>query len=82
LRAIRERFFEDANDEVRIGINAVSAPVFRDHDEFVGIIGIVGTSAELGIPPSRALIATLHRIAAALSAELNSRIYFERGLVK
>jgi IclR family KDG regulon transcriptional repressor len=82
LRAIRERFFEDANDEVRIGINALSAPLFRDDREFVGIIGIVGTSAEIGTPPSRPLIATLHRIAGSLSAELNCRIYYEHGLVK
>lgn len=82
LVRIRERFFEDAVDEIRLGINALSAPVFRDADEFIGIIGIVGTSVELGTPPPRALIATLHRIAGMLSAELNCRIYYERGLIK
>jgi DNA-binding IclR family transcriptional regulator len=82
LRLIRERFFEDANDEVRIGINALAAPVFRDDDELAGIIGIIGTSAEIGAPPARPLIVTLHRLAAALSAELNCRIYYERNLVK
>ena len=82
LAKIREQFFEYAADEVRLGINAVSAPLFRDADEFIGIMGVVGTSAEIGAPPERSLIATLHRIAAALSAELNCRIYYERGLVK
>ncbi|MGH8140341.1 MAG: IclR family transcriptional regulator [Steroidobacteraceae bacterium] len=82
LRAIRERFFEEAVDEVRLGINAVSAPLFRDDGQLVGIIGIVGTSAEIGTPPARSLVATLHRVAGALSAELNCRIYYERGLVK
>jgi IclR family KDG regulon transcriptional repressor len=82
LRVIRERFYEDAVDEIRIGINAVSAPVFRDAGELVGIIGIVGTSAEIESPPPRTLITTLHRIAGALSAELGCRIYAERGLVK
>jgi IclR family transcriptional regulator, KDG regulon repressor len=79
---IRERFFEEATDEIRLGINAVSAPVFRDSDELVGIIGIIGTSVEIGTPPSRPLIATLHGVAGALSAELNCRIYYERGLVR
>jgi DNA-binding IclR family transcriptional regulator len=79
--AIRERFFEEANNEVRLGINALSAPVFRDNDELVGIIGIIGTSEEIGAPPSHPLIATLHRIAGSLSAELNCRIYHERGLI-
>lgn len=82
LSVIRERFFEDAMDEVQLGINALSAPVFRDGEQFVGIIGIVGTSAQIGAPPSRSLIHTLHQVAAALSAELNCRIYYERGLVK
>jgi IclR family transcriptional regulator, KDG regulon repressor len=82
LREIRRQFYEYAADEVRLGINAVSAPLFRDADEFIGIMGFVGTSVEIGAPPERALIATLHRIAAALSAELNCRIYYERGLVR
>jgi len=82
LRVIREQFYEEAIDEIRLGINALSAPVFRDDGELVGIIGIVGTSAEIGTPPARPLIATLHRIAGSLSAELNCRIYYERGLIK
>lgn len=80
LERVRERFFEDAMDEVRLGINALSAPVFRAADECVGIIGIVGTSAEIPSPPPPALIRTLHRIAGRLSAELSCRIYFDRGL--
>lgn len=82
LRVIRERFFEDAADEVRLGINALSAPLFRDNEDFVGIMGIVGTSAQIGTPPPRPLVQTLHRVAAALSAELNCRVYYERGLVR
>jgi len=82
LALIRERFYEDALDEVRPGINAVSAPLFRDNDEFVGIIGIVGTSAQIGTPPPRSLVLKLQQIAGALSAELNCRIYYDRGLAK
>jgi IclR family KDG regulon transcriptional repressor len=82
LNLIRERFFEEAVDEVRLGINALSAPVFRDDDEFIGIIGIVGTSAEIGTPPPRPLIRALHQVAGTLSAELNCRIYYEQGLIK
>lgn len=80
LKLIRERFYEEALDEVRLGINALSAPVFREAEECVGIIGIVGTSAEISSPPPQALIRTLHRVAALLSAELNCRIYFDKGL--
>lgn len=80
LELIRQRFFEEAVDEVRLGINALSAPVFREADECVGIIGIVGTSVEIPSPPPQTLIRTLHRVAGLLSAELNCRIYFDRGL--
>jgi DNA-binding IclR family transcriptional regulator len=82
LDVIRKRLFEDAADEVRLGINALSAPLFRDNNEFIGIIGIIGTSVEIGTPPSLPLIATLHHVAGTLSAELNCRIYHERGLIK
>ena len=82
LTGIRERLFEDAIDEVRLGINTVAAPVFRDDGELVGIMGVIGTSAEIGTPPAQLLIATLHRIVGTLSAELNCRIYQERGLIK
>ena len=82
LPVIRERFFEEAVDDVRLGINMLAAPVFRSEDELTAIIGILGTSAEIGAPPRRALIASLHRIAGALSAELGCRIYYERGLLR
>lgn len=82
LAGIRERLFEDAVDEVRLGINTISAPVFRDDGEFIGIMGVIGTSAEIGAPPARPLITTLHRIVGTLSAELNCRIYHERGFIK
>jgi len=81
LRAIREQFFEQAVDEVRLGISAVSVPVFRNEDEFIGIVGIVGTSVEIGVPPSPSLIGTLHQVAGELSAELNCPIYYARGLI-
>jgi IclR family transcriptional regulator, KDG regulon repressor len=82
LKIIRERFFEDAADEVRLGINALSAPVFRGAEEFTGIVGIVATTAQMGSPPPRPLVQTLHKVAGMLSAELNCGIYYERGLLK
>jgi IclR family KDG regulon transcriptional repressor len=82
LENIKQRLFEEALDEVRLGIAALSAPVFRDAGELIGIIGIIGTSVEIGVPPSRAFVAALHGAAGALSAELNCRVYYDRGLLK
>lgn len=81
LAAIRESFVEDADGEVMRGINGVAAPVFGADGALAGVIGIVGTTAEVPSPPPRKLVARLHVQAGALSAELGSRIYFERGLV-
>ena len=82
LALIRERFFEEAVDEVRLGIGTLSAPVFAGEAECVGIIGIVGTSVEIPSSPAPTLIRTLHQVAGLLSAELNCRIYFDRGLAR
>lgn len=82
LPQIRERFYEDAADEVRLGINIVAAPVFRDDGDFAAIISILGTSAEIGSPPRKPLIAAVHKAAGLLSAELGCRIYYDRGLMK
>jgi DNA-binding IclR family transcriptional regulator len=82
LELIRERFFEEAVDEVRLGIGTLSAPVFHGPAECAGIIGIVGTSVEIPSPPPQTLIRTLHQVAGLLSAELNCRIYFDRGLAR
>jgi DNA-binding IclR family transcriptional regulator len=82
LPAIRERFFEEAVDEIRLGINTLAAPVFRGDGELAAVISILGTTAEIGTPPRKALIAALHRAAGLLSAELDSRVYYERGLIR
>ncbi len=82
LQLIRERLYEEANDEVRIGVTALSAPVFRDDDELAGILSIVGTSAEIGVPAGKMFIASLQRLAGALSAEMGSRLYYERNTMR
>jgi IclR family transcriptional regulator, KDG regulon repressor len=82
IEAIKERYFEEAADEVRLGITALSAPVFRDAGDLIGIVGIIGTTVEIGTPPSRTWIAALHGVAGALSAEFNCRTYYDRGLIK
>ncbi len=81
LPIIRERFFEEAMDEVRLGINALAAPVFRADAQLVAILAIVGTSAEIGSAPRPQFISALHQAAGALSAQLECRIYYERGLI-
>jgi DNA-binding IclR family transcriptional regulator len=82
LPLIREQFYEEALDEIRLGINTLASPVFRDNAQLVGIISILGTSAEIGTPPRKPLITALHRAAGLLSAELDCRIYYDRGFLK
>lgn len=82
LPAIRERLYEDAMHEVMAGINTLSAPVFRDGGELAAVIGLLGTAEALPSPPPAALLGQLRQTAGELSAELNCRLYYERGLAK
>ena len=82
LPAIREQLYEDAMHEVMLGINTLSAPVFRDGGELAAVIGLLGTAEALPTPPSPAVLANLRQIAGELSAELHSRLYYERGLTR
>ncbi len=82
LPAIRENFYEDAMHEVMPGINTLSAPVFRDGGELAAVIGLLGTAEALPSPPPAAMLAQLRQTAGALSAELNCRVYYERGWAK
>ena len=50
LAAVRERLYEDAPNEVLTGINALAAPILRDGDALVGMIGIVGSIQDIPSP--------------------------------
>jgi IclR family KDG regulon transcriptional repressor len=80
LARIRERLYEDAPNEILIGINALSAPILRDADELVGLIGIVGSIQDIPSPARPEQIEWVRGCGAALSEALHARLYAERGI--
>lgn len=80
LTRIRERLYEDAPNEALVGINALSAPVLRDGNELVGMIGVVGSIQDIPSPPSSRQIDLVRGAGAALSEALHGTLYRERGI--
>jgi IclR family transcriptional regulator, KDG regulon repressor len=80
LAAVRERLYEDAPNEVLTGINALAAPILRDGDALVGMIGIVGSIQDIPSPARPEQIEWVRGCGAALSEALHARLYAERGI--
>jgi DNA-binding IclR family transcriptional regulator len=80
LARIRERLYEDAPNEIMVGINALSAPILRAGGELVGMIGIVGSVQDIPSPPPPRHIEWVRGCAAALSARLQGTRYEALGV--
>jgi DNA-binding IclR family transcriptional regulator len=62
-----------------VGMNALSAPVFRNGSELAGMIGVVGSMQDIASPPGERLVDLVRGAAAQLSATLQGTPYRERG---
>lgn len=80
LAAIRERLYEDAPNEVLTGINTLAAPIVRDGDALVGMIGIVGSIQDIPSPALVQQVDLVRGCAAALSEMLEGTLYRTRGI--
>jgi len=80
LAAIRERLYEDAPNEILTGINTLAAPILRDGDALVGMIGIVGSIQDIPSPALPQQIDLVRGCAAALSEMLEGTLYRTRGI--
>lgn len=70
LKEIRRRRYEDAPEEVVLGINALAAPVFRSETELVAAVGVIGSIQNLPDPPEKVQIERVLACAATISKEL------------
>ena len=75
LRAVAERLYDYAPQEVLIGINTLAAPVFDADDKLVGTIAVLGSIQYITDPPHPDLIAAVQASAAAISLEFGSHAY-------
>ena len=80
LAVIRERLYEDAPNEVLTGINTLAAPILRDGDALVGMIGIVGSIQDIPSPAPPGQVDLVRGCAAALSEMLEGTLYRTRGI--
>ena len=80
LALIRERLWEDAANEILVGVNLLAAPILREGEELSAIIGVVGSVQELPTPPRAVHLALVRGAAAAISQPLGGRSYREKGI--
>jgi DNA-binding IclR family transcriptional regulator len=80
LAAIKDRLWEDASNEILVGVNFVACPILREGEELVGILGIVGSVQDLPSPPTADVLRLLQGAAADLSDKLGGRSYKTKGI--
>lgn len=80
LDRIRERLYEEAPNESLIGINVLAAPIFRDGERLVGIIGVIGSVQHVHSPPDPEQLRLVQGYAAQLSSAFGSGRYRDLGV--
>jgi DNA-binding IclR family transcriptional regulator len=80
LVQVRERLYDDAPGETLPGVNVLAAPIFRDSEELVGTIGIIGSVQDIASPPRQEQLALVQGCAAALSTRLGNHSYRDKGI--
>ena len=75
LGLVRERFWDSADGELILGVNALSVPILRDGDMLAGVFSIVGMTQDIPDTPDPQQLAVLHKYAAQLSESLNGTAY-------
>jgi DNA-binding IclR family transcriptional regulator len=71
LARVRQQGWSAAPEEMVLGVNAISAPIYSQRSELVGMISIVGSIQFISRQPSRDLIDAVTRAAKDISALLS-----------
>jgi IclR family KDG regulon transcriptional repressor len=80
LAAIRERLYDTTEGESPSGIYSLAAPVFDEQGAYVASVGMLGTQAQVPVPPQAEQIAGVQQCAATISAALGSTAYAQIGV--
>jgi IclR family KDG regulon transcriptional repressor len=75
LAAVRERFWETADGELIVGVNAISVPILRNGNVLAGVFSLVGLSQDVPATPDPHQLSVLHKYASELSESLNGTAY-------
>jgi len=80
LQSIEEQLFEHAPNETLVGINVLSAPIFKNEGELIGIISLVGSIQHLPPKPVEKTLHLLQGCAAIISKYFQNSSYERLGL--
>ena len=80
LERIRQKLWEDAPNEALMGVNVLAAPVFRNTEDLMGIVAIVGSIQHIPASPKGALLDMVSGCAAALSKTFGCNAYEDHGI--
>lgn len=80
LALIHEQLFEHAPNETLMGINVLSAPVFKNEGELIGILSLVGSVQHLPAQPEVKTLELLQGCASVISKYFQSSNYDRLGL--
>ena len=80
LQSIEEQLFEHAPNETLVGINVLSAPIFKNEGELIGIISLVGSIQHLPPKPIEKTLHLLQGCAAIVSKYFQNSSYDRLGL--
>jgi DNA-binding IclR family transcriptional regulator len=70
IAKVRKNGYAVAPEEALLGINALSAPVFSMHDEFVAAVALVGSIQHIPRNPSTAMLESVKQMAQDISRNL------------
>lgn len=80
LERIRQKLWEDAPNEALMGVNVLAAPIFRNTEDLMGIVAIVGSIQHIPASPTGAMVEMVRGCAAALSGIFGCDAYEDRGI--
>lgn len=81
LALIRQRMYDTTAGESPSGIHSLAAPVLDEGGSFVAAVGIIGTQAQIQVPPEKPQVDLVQQCAATISKAIQSDAYDSLGVV-
>jgi len=72
LETVREQGYDFAEGESQYGVSGMAAPILNANQEFLAVISIIGTHAQIGNPPHRHLVEALLQSTDSISVMINN----------
>jgi IclR family transcriptional regulator, KDG regulon repressor len=80
LALIRQRMYDTTAGESPSGIHSLAAPVLGEGGVFVAAVGVIGTQAQIRVPPDGRQVELVQQCAATVSKAIQSDAYDSLGI--